>query len=175
MGNRPRPPPKVIGTAVRTARVAPWPTRSTSAGGALQIFGVALVLREIFSNLRTAGRYHHRDVTVYVPTLAASAAVGLPTIQVTTAPPLEDRLAALEAGLAAARRDLQELPVALRREWNDDLAAATDRVAGGLSDRDNALEKVLLDVAEGRRWARILGTVAILAGIGLSTAGAVLR
>jgi hypothetical protein len=135
---------------------------------------LTLVLWEIRGNLKAAGRHRHRPITARGETIVSMSAIGFPSVTSSIPPSLEQRVAALAAQLDVARRDLHELPAKLREEWRNDFDSTAHRLTEAFNDRDNALEGVLLGVAGGHLWARILGTAAILVGLAVSTVGAVL-
>lgn len=140
------------------------------AGGLLQIGGVLIVFFEIKRNFRRASAYHERPRTVYARGVLSGHGSATATATGGHEPTLEEKVRVLEDKVRAVEDRVNGLRAELAGRMRSEMAVVGKDVERWTSDWNQAIERVLLGLAE----LRVVGVAAIVVGVALATVGSVL-
>jgi hypothetical protein len=140
------------------------------AGGALELFGLALIVREIRDDRRRSkellGRPFVTAVGIYVP----RDELFEPTVHGRQEQAVEERLAALERDHLQLRDDLQATVRTLREDLDKTVGYAYDYTVESVLELDQEHRRLLVDALAGSTRRRYVGVGALLLGITVATA-----
>lgn len=151
-----------------------WVVALTATGGALELAGLILVVKEIRSDRQAAQDLLRENRVVRPATIRTTVNVHPPTVNADEQEPaLEQRLAALEDAYDRKFRMLEELTSATRADLRRVVAEEAAELAHQDRERDVALRSFLHTQITGSLRNRVFGVVLIATGITCTTAAGI--
>ena len=142
-------------------------------GAGLQALGFVTVLYELLSIPKHIEQFEQRDVTIPPRPVVGRARIPSPAVTVEPPPSLEQRVGALEDGLARSRERLDSVSDELRQHVTAEIDRFQAVVVADREYMDRKLERLVRGTAIGNVRLRWIGLGLFLAGLVVTTLGTV--